>query len=231
MKSESMRVGPEAGDDDIPPNVPERKATGPFADYPEDEPTPAINVKTLLEQLNTPRNPDEEVDVTSERESVSENLEHVTKLIEKEKAKSESLNAVRQDLGVPHESGEILKDLEETKEKLKEEQRDIELAGEWNDVLDSFSEPSEFSTEEIRHIAETGKTRKGESIRDKYGKEIHSNLAKELAAMHLRGGRRVTWKTMLKLGKVVDQILHDMASAVKGIFKGPEGGAGRTHAE
>lgn len=229
MNAESMRGKSEGQeDDDMLPPLPERKATGPFADYPEDEPAPAIDVKTLFEQLNAPRNPDEEVDVASEQERMSENLEHVTKLIEKEKEKGEKLGAVRQDLGVPHEGGETLKNLEEAKEKLKEEQRHIELAGEWNDVLDSFSE---LSTEEMRHIAETGKTRKGESIRSKYGKEIHSDLAKELAGMHLGGGRRVTWRTLLKLEKVVDQILHDMVSAVKGIFKGPEGGAGRTHSE
>src|SRR3989338_8887723 len=133
MATESIRISPEE-DDDMSPSTPERKATGPFAEIDEDEPAPAVNIKTLLEQLNAPRNPDEEVQVASQRERVNENLEHVTKLIEKEKEKNERLDSVRQGLGVPHESGETLKNLEEAKEKLEEEQRHIELAGEFNDV-------------------------------------------------------------------------------------------------
>ncbi|HBV00921.1 MAG TPA: hypothetical protein DEF00_00810 [Candidatus Taylorbacteria bacterium] len=233
MIVESLRTKPEEQDDDMPPNGQERVATGPLSDADDIEVAPgqAIDTKTFLErlrQLQESRNPEDKVNVASERENVDESLGHVAKLIEKEKEKSEKLGAVRQDLGVPHEDGETLQKLEEARKTLEEEQRHIELAGEYNDVLDSFSE---LSREELEHIAETGETRKGESVQSKYGKEIHSDVAKELASMHLGGKLHVTWGALTKLGQVADKILHDMVSAVKGIFRGPESGGKRTHAE
>ena len=228
MKIESMRTEPKADDDDVPLQSPERRATGPLSDAPDEGVELGVDAKTLLEQVEAPRDPEGEVDVASEREHVGKKLEQVTKLIEKEKEKEQSLGAVRQTLGVPHQGGETLKKLEEAEKTLKEEQRNIELASEYNDVLDSFSD---LSSEEVKHIAETGKTRKGESIRNKYKKEIHSDLAKELARMHGNGGRRVTWRELQELGKVVDEILKKMVKAVKGIFKGTGGGEGSAHAE
>ncbi len=224
-----MQMKPDESDENAPLQGPERRATGPFADVDDAESAPdqTIDIKTLLEQLNAPRSPDEEVQVASERENVDKRLEQVATLKEKEKEKDEKLGAVRQDLGVPHENGETLKELEEAEKRLKEEQRQLELAGEYNDVLDSFSD---LSTDEIRHIAETGKTKKGESIHNKYGKEIHSDVAKELARMHGKGGRRVTWREIQELGKVVDRILHDVVSAVKGMFKGSKVEKGGTNA-
>lgn len=228
MIVESWGNKAQESDDDISGQSSERRATGPPSDAPDVEIEHSVDVQTLLERLKAPRNPDKEVEVVSEREAARKKLEQVAKLIEKEKEKEQPLGAVRQGLGIPHDGGETLKKLEEAKEKLEEEQRHIELASEYNDVLDSFSD---LSGEEVRHIAETGKTKKGGSIRNKYGKEIHSNLAKELAHMHSQGGRRVTWREIRELGKVVDRILHDVVLAVKGMFKGSGGGEESAHAE
>lgn len=233
MTTESMPIKHEESDDEMSPNGPERAATGPLSDADDIETAsgPATDAKAFLErlqQVQESRNPEDKVGVASEREGIDKRLEQVTTLIEKEKEESVSLGAVRQDLGVPHESGETLKKLEEAKETLEEEKRHIELASEYNDVLDSFSE---LSSEEIQHIAETGKTRKREAIRSKYGKEIHADIAKELAHMYKSGGRRVTWREIQTLGKVVDRILHDMVSAVKGIFKRSKEGEEKSRAE
>lgn len=233
MKIESVRMEPEADDDATLEHCPERAATGPLSDADDSETASeqATDAKTFferLQQVQKSRNPEDKVDVAVEREDADKRLRQVSELIEKEKEKTEKLGAVRQGLGVPHEDGGTLKKLEEARETLEEEQRHIELAGEYNDVLNSFSE---LSREEIEHIVETGKTKKGESIRDKHGKEIHSDVAKELAHIHLNGGRHVTWKALEQLGKVVERILHDVVSAVKGMFKGARGGEEKSRAK
>ncbi|HCB35820.1 MAG TPA: hypothetical protein DEP25_04210 [Candidatus Taylorbacteria bacterium] len=233
MPLESLKNGPERDDNDASLKTPERVATGPFADIDHTEALPPqqIDAQALLdqmEQLRAFRNPDEEVDALLEQKSVGEDLEKVAKLIEEEKRKNEGLSAVRQSLGVPRENGEIVSKLEEARKTLEEEQRQVELAGEYNDVLSSFSE---LGSEEVRHIAETGTTSKGETIHNKYGKEIRSNVAKELARIHLGGKRRVTWEALTKLGQVADRILHDLASAVKGIFRSSEGGGAQERTE
>ena len=205
----------EPDEDEAPPKSPERQATGPLAD--EEPGEPPVDFEALLEQLSAERNPEEKVNVAAERERVSRGLEHVDTLLEREKEENQSLEAVRQGLQVPHEDSGAVKKLEEAKARLEEEQGHIELAAEWNDVLDSFSE---LSGGELQHIADTGMTRKGKAIYNKHGKELHSNLAKELARMHLAGGRHVTWGQLRTLRMAVDRILHDIGSVVKGIFKG-----------
>lgn len=218
MSVESMRGKPEEPDEDeASRESPERKATGPLADEEPREISPDIT--ELLETLKKTRVPEEKVDVASEREAVGERLQHVTERIEEEQQKNESLAVVRQELQVPHETSDTLKQLEEARETLEEEQRHIELAGEYNEVLDSFSD---LSLEEISHIAETGKTLNGEVIRTANGKELHADLARELARIHLGGGRRITWGNLHTLRQVIDRILHDVVSVVKGVFKGAE---------
>src|SRR3989338_924923 len=204
MPLESLKNGPERDDNDASLKTPERVATGPFADIDHTEALPPqqIDAQALLdqmEQLRAFRNPDEEVDALLEQKSVGEDLEKVAKLIEEEERKT-----------------------------LEEEQRQVELAGEYNDVLSSFSE---LGSEEVRHIAETGTTSKGETIHNKYGKEIRSNVAKELARIPLGGKGRVRWDALTKLGQGADRILHDLASAVKGIFRSSEGGGAQERTE
>lgn len=212
---ESMRTkGEEPEDEDAQERSPERMATGPFADAELGE--QKVDLRALLEELHTARNPDEKIDVTAERESVGPRLEHVSQLIEKEKRKENTLGAVRQELQVPHEASDTLSQLEEARETLEEEQRHIELAGEWNEVLTSFSD---LSPEEVRHIAKTGRRMNGESVYQR-GKEIHSDLARELAGMYQKGGRYVTWGALNTLRQVADAILKDVVSAVKDIFRG-----------
>lgn len=218
-----MRTTPEESEDENErPQNPERIATGPFADAEPGEQN--ADLTTLLEQLNAARNPDEKIDVAAERERVGERLGRVTELIEKEKQKESALGAVREELQVPHEASAALSQLEEAKETLEEEQRHIELAEEWNEVLTSFSD---LSPEEIRHIAKTGRKLNGESVY-RHGKEIHSDLARELAGMYQKGGRHITWGTLNTLRQVADAILKDVISAVKGIFRGREHERGET---
>lgn len=230
MTIESPQIKPEeSGDEDTEQRSPEQTATGPFADVEPGE--PEVDLAALLEQLDAARNPDEKIDVAAERERVGGRLEQVAKRIEKEKGKNDALGAARQQLGVPHEGGETLKSLEEARDALEEEQRRIELAGEYNDVLGSFSE---LSREDIAHIAETGKTIKGESVKNKHGREIRSGVAKELAHMYLSGGRHITWGRLgelWELEKMAEQILHDVASVAKGMFAKREGGEKGNYAE
>lgn len=212
-----MRTKPEESEDeDAQQRSPERTESGPFADAEPGE--QEVDMATLLERLNTTRNPDEKVDVAAERESVGERLEHVSQLIEKEKRKENTLGAIRQELQVPHETSDTLKQLEEARETLEKEQRHIELAGEWNEVLTSFSE---LSPDEVKHIARTGRMKNGESVYDKKNRrELDSALARELAGMYVNGGRYVTWGALNTLRQVADAVLNDVVSAVKGIFKG-----------
>ena len=205
----------------------ERIPRGPLADFSEGEVEAGLNAQAFLEQIEIPRDPNAPVDVKHEKESVGKKLEAVAALIAKEKEKDGALGNVRAELGVAHETGETLKDLEKAREELKAHERNIELAEKYNDVLDSFGDSSKFSREDIQSIAETGKTQKGKSVHDRHGKELHSDLAKELGHMYQNGGRQVTWGDLAQLGKIVDKILHDVVSVVKGIFKGTGGGGER----
>src|SRR3989338_2017708 len=211
---------PEDGDDgrEKPVDGPGRTPLCPLADLSELEDVSGLNAKAFLEQAEHPRDPNEQVDVEHDKESVGKKLATVTELIDKEKEKDGALGNVRSELGVAHETGKTLKDLEKAKEKLKTDERNIELAREYNDVLDSFGDSAKFSRDDIRSIAETGKTKKGTTIRDKHGKELHSDLAKELGQMYQNGGRQITWGELAKLGKIVDKILHEAVSVIKRIF-------------
>ena len=203
----------------------ETRRIGPLSDYADlgVEFYPKGDASSLLEKLKTPRNPDEDVKVSEARDSVKEHLGQVAKLIEREKEKEKSLDEVRKDLALPYGEGETLKKLEEARKQLEEDARHIELASEYNETLDSFSD---LSSEERKHIAETGKTRKGEYLKDRHGKKIESDIAKELAHLYAEGGRRITWRMARKLGQVADRILHDIVSAVKGVLRGTGNGEG-----
>jgi hypothetical protein len=235
MPVEAPKFGPEADEDNAPDKNPERVATGPLSDTPDTDETPrTFDARKFLEEIERlaeSRNLDEAVEVDAEKANIGKKLEQVSTLVEKEKEKNGRLSGVRQDLGVPHEDDGTLQKLQEAKEALEEEQRHIELAGEYNDTLESFGN---LSGEELRHIAETGMTSKGEKIRDKYGKEIHSDVARELASMYRGGKVHMTWGSLAslkKLEEVATRILHDVGAAVKGVFRGPRGGAGRPSAE
>ena len=203
----------------------ERRRIGPLSDYADlgEEFYPEGDASALLERLKDFRNPEEEINVSEERDTVKARLEQVNRLIEKEKKRDDSLGAVRQGLDAPHEKGGTLKELEKAKEQLEEDARHIELAATYNDTLDSFSD---FSHEEREHIEKTGKTRSGEHLHDKHGKRIESDVAKELAHLYSSGGRRMTWGATRRLSQVVDRVLHDVVSAVKGIFRGTGDGNG-----
>lgn len=239
MPIESRKVGLESKNDAASTSTPERPATGPFADEPEGPPDMSgaeaisgspkeFDLKEFLAQMEASRAPEAEVDAPAERERVSREQKRVAALLEEEKERNEKLRAARQGLGIPHEDGERVRELEEAKKRLEEEEHTLELASEYNDVLDSFGQ---LSKGEIQHIAETGKTSGGESVRSRTGKEVHTDIARELAGLHLRGGRRVTWGTINQLEEIADRVLHDIVSAVRGIFRGPEGGGGKSRVE
>ncbi len=201
-------------------NAPNRRI-GPLSDYAGlGEEFYSGNVEELLKQVEVSRNPEEKVNVTEGREKVGKNLQKIDDLIEKEKEKDAALGGVRESLGVPHEGGATLQKLEEAKEHLEQESRDIELAGEFNDILESFDDPSHFSSEDIEHIARTGTKKDGSAIHDRHGKEVRGNIARELAHLYGKGGRHVTWGTTKKLSEMVDKILDEMViSVVKGILQ------------
>ncbi len=195
------------------------RPAGLFQDSSENEPWKVVDLDELLESLQAPKSPEKEVDVRKGGEQLRAQHQQITKLLEKEREREHSLQGTRAELGVPHENGETLKKLEEAKEQIEENQHEIELAGEFNDVLDSFGD---MSSEEREHIARTGKKKNGESIYDKNGKAIGGDLAKELAHLYGKGGRRVTWRELQQLGKVAERLLKDAVSIIKGIFTGSD---------
>ena len=190
---------------------------GTLSDYYDDE----KRGSQFYENLETTRNPEDKIDVAVEREEIDNKLGEVTKLIESEEAKEHPLSAARGELGIKHSDGEALSKLKEAKKKLEEQKHDIELAGQFNEVLDGFGD---MSSEERAHIAETGKNLKGESLRDTYGNKIRSDVAKELAHLYQKGGRHVTWGQLKKLGKVAERILLDVTTALKDTVKSIFGG-------
>lgn len=222
MIRESMPFSTEdTRDDEETPEEggPDSRRIGPLSDYADlgEEFYPKGDASALLERLRDFRNPEEEINVSEERDTVRARLEQVSRLIEKEREKDDSLRVAREGLKTPHEKGSKLKELEEAKEQLEEDARHIELAATYNDTLDSFSD---LSHDEREHIARTGKTGKGKHLYDRHGKKIESDVAKELAHLYKSGGRRMTWGATRRLSQVADRILHDVVSAVKGIFRG-----------
>lgn len=228
MIREAMPSSAEGAQDDeetLVERSPEGRRIGPLSDYADlgEEFYPEGDASVLLERLKHPRNPDEEIQVSKDRETVEAQLKQVGRLIEKEKEREGALGAVRQRLGSPHEKGGKLKELEEAKEQLEEDAKHIELAATYNDTLDSFSD---LSHEEREHIEKTGKATNGKHLYDRHGEKIESDVAKELAHLYKSGGRRLTWGTTRRIGQVADKILHDVVSAVKGVFRGTGDGGG-----
>ncbi|MDO8620172.1 MAG: hypothetical protein Q7R64_02385 [bacterium] len=215
MIREAIPTSPE--EEVIGEGNPEKRNIGPLSDYADlgEEFYPAGDASALLEKLKAPRNPDAEVQVSEERETVEAQLKQVDKLIEKEKEKEGPLATIRGELGSPHKAGDTLKKLEEAKEKLEEDQKHIERASEYNHTLEELHG---YSDEEREHIAKTGKKRDGTYLKDKHDQKVDSHLAKELAHLYQKGGRRMTWGATRRLGQVADQILKDVKGAIKGIF-------------
>lgn len=192
------------------------KPIGPLSDSFEERVSEfsAPDVAALLEQLRIPREPNKEVDIQVERERVSRKLEQVEQVIKTENEKAAPLEAARQSLGIKQagSAGGTIEKLEKAREKLEKEQRQIELADEYNDVLASFSE---LSPDELELIQKTGKTKKGELLHNMTGHEIHSDIAKELASLYTRGGRHITWGALTKLSAIVDTLLGDALYPLK----------------
>lgn len=203
-----------AGSENLAEN---KKSVGPLSDSFEDagpESSARVNIAELLEQLNVSREPNKEVNINDERIRVTERLEKVKSAIKEEKEKSAPFEEARERLGISQtgSGGGIFEKLEEAREKLEKENHQIELAEEYNDVLQSFSE---FSLDELKSIQETGKTRDGKEIRNKMGKIIHSDMAKELASFYANGGQRITWGALNKLSAIMDKLLGDILHPIK----------------
>ncbi len=177
---------------------------------------PAQSTQTILDRLKTPRNPDEEVRVSESRVRVQGDLKHVNARIEE----LEALGAVRGKLEIPPEKGDTLEKLKEAREKLEEDAEHIELASKYNYTLGEFGDTSKFSSDDIKHISETGKKKDGTHLKDKHGNEIKSDMAKKLAHHYTTGGRGMTWGNAMefrKIEEVADRVIGDITDAVKGV--------------
>ncbi|MDO8593924.1 MAG: hypothetical protein Q7R93_00195 [bacterium] len=190
-----------------------RIVKGPLADYDEE----SGDAKAFLDKLSVSRDPSREVDVEGDGDDIGKERKNLDVLIEKEKERERALGDARGGLGIPHEKGDTLKKLEAAKEELEEDARHVELASEYNEVLDSFTS-KKISSEERDHIAKTGKMLDGTALK-MHGKEIHSDIAKELGSLHKAGGHRVTWGTLKIIGKVVDRVLNDVVEAAKDLAR------------
>lgn len=210
-------------EEELPVGAPKRPI-GPLSDYfepggPKFYPETTAERAALLEKIAAPRNPSEEVRVSEERGAIAERLAQVNELLE-EQQRGEAPQAGEAEKK-PAAQEETVEKLERAKEKLEREEKQLDLAEEFNDVLDDFAR---LSKEDLARIEQTGETKEGKAVRTKAGKELHRDIAKQLAYLSRGGIRRLTWGMLDKLSQVVDAILRDIISAVKGVFKGPERG-------
>lgn len=210
---EAGPLRPKSADDDgeeAPMLV--RRVPGPLADD-FDEGIRIVDVQKLIKEANAPRDLEAELDVGEESEKLNHTLEKVIKARDEQKA----LSSVRSRLGLPDEGGEVLKELEETKERLEEDKQHIEVAEKYENVFSEFGD-----IDGAKEAARTGKNKEGKHFRDKYGKKIDTEVAKGLAQSFINGGGKITWQNLKQLGQVVDQILKDIKSAITGVFGGGE---------
>lgn len=206
-----MEKAPEEDiEDQAPPQEDGKRKIGPLSDYfeeggPEHYPD---DPKTLLEKISAERDPHTEVNVPLERERIGEQLEQISKAIVKEKGKESSLEEVRGELGVEHKQSETLGTLQKVKERLEEDKAKIDIAERMNDTLETFDG---MTGEDLKSVAKTGKTSKGEFVRDKRGREVKDlELAKELGGMYQGGMHRMTWGAFKNLEQFVYKILDDL---------------------
>ena len=197
----------------------ERRPAGPLSDYEEGERAAVADVEAFIASASAPRDPEEELDIARDGKSAAENLQTVEQLISKEREKEDALGAVRAELGTPHESGTLLRKLEEVQEKLAREHEQVKLVDKYENVFDEFSR---LSHAERARVLKTGKTRDGKYFHDKYGARVRTDVTKELARVFIDGGGRITWGSLRRLRQVVDKILKDVTAAFTGMFTGPE---------
>jgi len=222
MTAEKIPTSQEP-DDAFLPKAQTGRRIGPMSDYFEQGgPTHyPVDLDSIQEKLESSRESNAEVDVTGERQSIGEDLEQVSKMLEEKKA----LASARAGLGIDEGGSGEIAELEGVKEKLEEREEKLTLAEEFNDVLDSMNT---FSDEDVESLAQTGRLKDGRELwNKKKGESVHSDVAKELAHLYKGGARRVTWKMLDTVSKVVDAVLHDIVSAVKGTFgigRRPAGG-------
>lgn len=214
MISEKMPM-PGADENDLRGQEQMQREIGPLSDYfetggPRHYPEAA---SALIEKLDFPRDPNQEINVEKEREHISERLEEVSKEIER----GRELAAVRSSLGAKsgEEETKQVEALTEAKEKLEEEEKKLTMAEEFNDILGSFGN---LTDDELAAIAETGLTKKGKELYNKKGEVIHTDVARTLARMYSSGMVRVTWRALGTLSQIVNAILHDISSVAKGIL-------------
>lgn len=193
-----------------------KRKIGPLSDYFEEGgPTHyPEDTKTLLEQLSVPRDPNAEVDISSERERNGARLEQISDLLEKEQAKEASLGAVREELGIGQSAvkeGAVEK-FEQAKEELLEEELQLSHAEEYNDALESLAK---LSDEELQSVLDAGVTKEGKQLRTKRNRELSADEARELAALAKSGVKRVTWKMLSTLMQFVDRVLDDLVAPWK----------------
>lgn len=230
MKTPEAEKPPEKESPESPETPPaEPRKIGHMSDYfeeggPEFYPTDPKALAALLESVHAPRDERKEVDVPYERKRTASALEEVNRAIASEEKRDASLGEVRESLKKPHEKGKELSKLEEAKEKLTEDAEKVELAAEYNDVLESLGT---LSDEDLEHIAKTGQTKEGKTLRNKKGKEVKRDAAKQLAALASSGATRLTWGAVNKLYSLVDKVLDDLKEGAKTVARAVFGGGGK----
>ena len=177
------------------------------------------NVQDFVERLSEVRDPDAEVSI-GELKSVEADIEQAETLIQREKAKDSALGSVRAELDTPHGTSDTLKKLEHAKERLVEEKQHIELAEQYNTVLDRFTE-LDLSRDELAYMEEHGEMRDNKEVfRDSRKNIVDKQIMKQLAHHYRNGGRRLTWGAAKELGAVANELLKTFTSVVKGIVRG-----------
>ncbi len=204
MSFEAPTVAPqhsERDDDDeeIIPRTRESSEASSGIPIPESAaPFRDIDPRELLSQLVEGRNPTEEIDVEGERERIKDRLETVGEALHAEGSAGRSASPEA-------------KTLEEVQQKLQAEDKKLDVAEEFNEVLDKFSTLDEG---ELRTIAETGLDKNGKKI-EHNGKHLNSKIAKELAHLASGGVKRLTWGALKEAFALVDAVLNDVFYPLK----------------
>lgn len=186
----------------------------PLSDYyeeggPTHYPEHQRELHVLLEHLLSPRDQNQEIDPSRERERLAEGLEGVTEAL---RAERDVLRGARAELGAaPAAEGDAhtpqTTHLEEAKEKIETELKKVGLAEEYHDVLETLST---MDADGLQSVMETGLTKEGRKLKSKRHRELSLDEAKHLASLAKAGVRRLTWGAFNKILQLFDAVLTDL---------------------
>lgn len=184
---------------------------GPHLRHSEYDPLPSF--RDALAEIRKGRDPHQEIDTETESTRIAHELERVLETLTKRPTGTQE--------GTPDSPAkkegmvqrpETLPELKEVRKEFENEQKKIELAEHYNDVLESLAH---YDDDELQSVLETGRTRDGRTVRDKRAKELAPEVAKHLADLAKHGMRRLTWGSFNRMLQLFDALLKDLFAPLK----------------